>query len=169
MDNLSRTVRGDELVLHLNRWGLWLLACTSRPTWQSLHTPWGSPARLPINIHASSVAAKGPSMCDSWAGACLRCHGQQNPLRTTRRIVPGASSWRTVSLVDRAALCRLLAYDKRRTTGASRGLALTSDYAPLGLLKGDRLEPCLERPDVATFFLPDGFPGRVLFWRVSEE
>ena len=77
--------------------------------------------------------------------------------------------WRTVSLADRAALCRLLAYDKRRTTGASRGLALTSDYAPLGLLKGDRLEPCLERPDVATFFLPDGFPGRVLFWRVSEE
>ena len=38
--------------------------------------------------------------------------------------------WRTVSLADRAALCRLLAYDKRRTTGASRGLALTSDYAP---------------------------------------
>lgn len=46
-----------------------------------------------------------------------------------------------------ARLQRILRYDKRR--GGSRGLALSQDYPPLGLLSGDRLEPSTTMPNIS--------------------
>ena len=61
-----------------------------------------------------------------------------------------------------------LAYDKRNSKGSSRGRALQANYPMLGLLKGDRLEPCAQVPDIGAGFDAEN-PGRALFWRVSQE
>ena len=61
----------------------------------------------------------------------------------------------------------VLFYDKR-TTG-SRGLCLKEDLPDLRLLKGDRVEPCEDVPDIGMLEHLDVFPARVLFWRASAE
>eukprot|EP00974_Lingulodinium_polyedra_P129989 11212131-Lingulodinium_polyedra.AAC.1 len=72
---------------------------------------------------------------------------------------------RWVVILDRrtrSVLQGLLSYDKRRN--GSHGRALVEDYAPLGLLRGDRLEPCPALWDVAGFEQLT-LPATVLFWR----
>eukprot|EP00974_Lingulodinium_polyedra_P133426 11225548-Lingulodinium_polyedra.AAC.1 len=54
----------------------------------------------------------------------------------------------------------LLAFDRRKSQTSSKGLALTADYPPLLLLKGDRLEPCADLPDVVAFDSLVAFPRR---------
>lgn len=81
-----------------------------------------------------------------------------------------AASCEQSVLVDSAAhtaLKALLKYDQR--SGGSCGLSLRSDYEPLGLIAGDRVEPTEDMPDVAEFFVLSVFPVRVLFWRVARE
>ena len=83
-----------------------------------------------------------------------------------------ASCERWVTLTTMSLLYRVraaLAYDKRKCTEASRGRALTIDIPELGLVKGDRLEPHPNMPDVGVI---DGFktaPVTLLFWRRKEE
>ena len=76
--------------------------------------------------------------------------------------------WVTVAdLRQQAILSGLLFYDKRRGVGG-RGRCLRGDYGPLGLLQGDRLEPCPSMPDISLF---DAciLPCRVVFWRPANE
>lgn len=68
---------------------------------------------------------------------------------------------------DHAALLERLYYDKRPGAAGSHGRALVRDYAPLGLLKGDRLEPSPSLPDVGAFEAVASFPREVVFWRPS--
>jgi hypothetical protein len=77
---------------------------------------------------------------------------------------------RFVTVADRrqqAVLSGLLFYDKRKGIGG-RGRCLRSDYEPLHLLQGDRLEPCTEMQDTSVFesLVP---PFRALFWRPANE
>ena len=70
----------------------------------------------------------------------------------------------TVDEADHENLCDLLVPDKR--ANGSHGLALRSDYDPLRLSKGDRLEPCETLNDVGDFFTQARFPlHRITFWR----
>ncbi len=64
-----------------------------------------------------------------------------------------------------AALLGCLEYDKR--DNGSHGRALISDFAGLGLLKGDRVEPTLLCPDVSAVEAIRTFPCELLFWRPS--
>ena len=57
-------------------------------------------------------------------------------------------------------------YDK---TDASRGRALLVGVPRFGLLRGDRLEPSPELPDVDKFEQLSEFPVRVVFWRRGSE
>ena len=77
--------------------------------------------------------------------------------------------WVTMARAHRRAILPFLEEDRRQSKGASRGLALTTAYPPLGLEKGDRLEPCWERPNTHSFLKDVNFPPqqRVLFWRAS--
>ena len=85
--------------------------------------------------------------------------------------------WVTMTRAQHRAIVPLLKEDKRRTKGSARGLALCAacphppPHPPPGLAKGDRLEPCLEMPDVHAFKVLEDFPAhkRMLFWRVAEE
>ena len=61
----------------------------------------------------------------------------------------------------------IMRFDKRKD--GARGLALTTDFRPLDLRKGDRLEPTASFPDVSAFFSVTMFPVVLLFWRVSRE
>lgn len=68
--------------------------------------------------------------------------------------------------IDFDVLVNLMQYDKRAY--GKHGLVLQRDYAPLNLLKGDRLEPSYNLPDVNDFFGLHLFPTQELtFWRVS--
>ena len=62
-----------------------------------------------------------------------------------------------------------LAFDKRQGKESSKGLALTRDVVALGLLKGDRVEPTAETPDVATVLAYDRFPAVIHLWRPASE
>ena len=58
-------------------------------------------------------------------------------------------------------LCQHLKFDRR-----ARGLAgcvMQDNYAPLGLQRGDRLEPSAELPDIGAFFTTDEFPLDCVF------
>ena len=66
-----------------------------------------------------------------------------------------------------ARIRALLVYDRRKK--GSHGRALQVDIVDLGLLRGDRLEPTTDLPDVAMFDDITDFPVQVLFWRVSAE
>ena len=68
---------------------------------------------------------------------------------------------------DWEAIKPLLVWDKRKN--GSRGRALCNDYARLGLLKNDRLEPSSYLRDVARFEFLSIFPCRVVFWRKAAE
>ena len=59
-------------------------------------------------------------------------------------------------------------FDDKRPDG-SRGRALRSDFPPLGLVAGDRLEPCSTLRDVGDFEKIDAYPAVVLFWRVYRQ
>ena len=89
---------------------------------------------------------------DDYIAACERCE-----------------MWRTVSKEEHAILKVLVEYDRRKSLGASRGIALTCDVPRLNLLKGDRIEAHHGMPDIATFFEISSFPARILFWRRSQE
>ena len=60
-----------------------------------------------------------------------------------------------------------LEYDKRKQGNAGR--CLTRGLATLGLLKGDRLEPSPEQPNVAAVDNRTDFPFVLTFWRTSAE
>ena len=62
----------------------------------------------------------------------------------------------------------LLFYDRRR---GNRGLSLNADFPEMDLLKGDRVEPCEELPDIGRLesMKVDDFPCRLLFWRASRD
>ena len=62
---------------------------------------------------------------------------------------------------------RRLRYDKRKA--GAHGRCLSEDLPSLGLLVGDRLEPCDFLRDVGTFESLTRFPCPVLFWRTSKE
>ena len=70
--------------------------------------------------------------------------------------------WVDVSDDDWRMIRASLAYDKRNSKGSSRGRALQADYPSLGLIKGDRLEPCAQVPDIGAGFDAEN-PGRALF------
>ena len=59
-----------------------------------------------------------------------------------------------------------LQFDKRRA--GHRGLALMSDIPSLGLVAGDRIDPCPQLPDVMQFFSIREFPVSIVFWRTSD-
>ena len=61
---------------------------------------------------------------------------------------------------------KLLDNDKGKE---GRGLTLRDNYPPLGLLKGDRLEPWDGCTDISDFERIADFPARALFWRKSKE
>lgn len=56
-----------------------------------------------------------------------------------------------------------LQYDKRKK--GSHGRSMLVDYAPLGLLKGDRVEPTPSCPDVGLIDEMSDFPCELVFWR----
>lgn len=60
-----------------------------------------------------------------------------------------------------------LFYDKR--SQGSCGRALLTDFAALGLLRGDRLEPCHLHPNVSLEHLPRRYPMALIFWRPERE
>ena len=68
-----------------------------------------------------------------------------------------------------AELLDILQYDKKPQGGSGR--CLTKDYPGLCLLKGDRLEPTEQLPDVAHFerMVVPATGAMVLFWRRSRE
>ena len=72
---------------------------------------------------------------------------------------------RWIGRAERDAFLPLLEYDKRTTQDSSNGLALLQDYPPLDLLKGDRLEPSPELPDVGSIGIVAVWPLLVTFWR----
>ena len=55
-----------------------------------------------------------------------------------------------------------------RTDGGGRGRCIPIDFPELGLVRGDRLEPTPDMPDVAAFDLLEP-PVKALFWRRSNE
>eukprot|EP00959_Pyramimonas_sp_CCMP1952_P306147 6407115-Pyramimonas_sp.AAC.1 len=59
-----------------------------------------------------------------------------------------------------------LKFDRRKD--GSHGRALIADYGPLGLFKGDRLEPSPHLPCLAWFDTKPR-PFDVMFWRPSAE
>ena len=87
---------------------------------------------------------------DDWEVACQRCE-----------------QWVQLTPNHHAAIKPLLMFDRRKN--GSKGRALTRDYEPLGLLAGDRLEPCENLKDVAMYEDITIFPILILFWRVTIE
>ena len=77
--------------------------------------------------------------------------------------------WRSLSEAQHAEVIGLLAYDKHKSSGSSRGLSLKADFPALNLRKWDRVEAHANMPDPADIFSLTEFPARVLFWRVSDE
>ena len=65
------------------------------------------------------------------------------------------------------SIVNALRYDKKKKGAAGR--ALTRPFPDLGLLQGDRLEPCDSLQDVGSFDNIKGFPVTVLFWRPSAQ
>ena len=84
--------------------------------------------------------------------ACSRCEIVIDPLNE--------NAWRKFR--------RLLFYDQRPGSGTAKGRALACDVPELGLLRGDRLEPSIDVPDVGQGF-DETCPPRCTFWRTSEE
>ena len=76
--------------------------------------------------------------------------------------------WVVVTKRQHTELRAIAEYDKRKNR-SSRGLALDSDYAELGLRKGDRVEVCEGMIDAQDFENISDFPARVCFWRVGAE
>ena len=123
----------------------------------------------------------GPPTWNSLLRPCFCCRGFGADLYDTAQVGVGHVPWQVntdedfeaatrrceiwvvVLPADHVLLCRVLAFDKRDS--GSAGLALTQDYAPLGLRQDDRLEPCPELSNVELFFTRADFPRRVLFWR----
>ena len=75
--------------------------------------------------------------------------------------------WVTMTREQHTCLRGLLFYDKRKAAG--RGLTLRADFGPLGLLKGDRVEPHPGLINIEEFERIYVFPARALFWRRSQE
>ena len=50
-----------------------------------------------------------------------------------------------------------------------KGSVLLRDILTLGLVRGDRLEPCAWLHDVQTFDMIESFPHPCMFWRASED
>jgi hypothetical protein len=75
--------------------------------------------------------------------------------------------WVNVNACQHEAICNSLRYDKR--VDGARGLALLCPIPGLPLLRGDRLEPHPECPDVSMVFEMSEFPCRLLFWRRANE
>ena len=69
------------------------------------------------------------------------------------------------SAADRDALTAALRYDKRKK--GAHGRALIADIPHLGLLRGDRLDPCPTMPDVGALDTRTDFPFTVTLWRPS--
>ena len=75
--------------------------------------------------------------------------------------------WRLIDVNDHRELVNIVKYDKRKK--GWHGLSLQQDFPRLNLRRGDRVEPCMELPDVDEFLHLAAFPRRILFWRVPEE
>ena len=80
----------------------------------------------------------------------------------------GCEIWVTMSRTQHLTVRGLLFYDKRKHS-KGRGLVLRDGYAPLGLEKGDRLEPHSGLPNIEAFETISEFPVRVLLWRATSE
>ena len=74
---------------------------------------------------------------------------------------------RSITGAQHLELLASLRYDKRKQ--GSHGRALKHDVPSCRLLRGDRLEPSDDLPDVGAFDSIDSFPARVLFWRPRDE
>ena len=74
----------------------------------------------------------------------------------------------TVTVYIQLEITPLLHYDKRQM--GNLGRCLLKDCPHLGLLAGDRLEPCKNLPDVGIFgtLNADQLPRVITFWRHSE-
>ena len=76
---------------------------------------------------------------------------------------------RTNTEASHSALIGVLAYDKRSSSGCSRGLALKVDVPALDLKQGDRVEPTARLLDVAGVFALASFPTTLTLGRPSRE
>ena len=76
--------------------------------------------------------------------------------------------WRVIETQGVYLKLRAVLFYDKRATGA-RGLCLKEDLPDLRLLKGDRVEPCEDVPDIGMLEHLEEFPARVLFWRPSAE
>ena len=75
--------------------------------------------------------------------------------------------WRLIDANDHRELVNIVKYDKGKK--GWHGLSLQEDFPRLNLRRGDRVEPCMELPDVDEFLHLAAFPRRILFWRVPED
>ena len=109
---------------------------------------------------------------DNVYGLLPECNHEQMPWQSKTAQTTEAATAACEVLVEPLAwqdwreLQRLLVHDMRKDGG--RGLCLRAPYRPLGLLRGDRLEPTATMPDVDMFLAGDP-PASALFWRRSNE
>ena len=107
------------------------------------------------NLHNHEPFARGslpwrPLPYDAYDKACAACE-----------VVVVMTAW------HRDALLPHLHSDKR--SAGSRGRALSADYPPLQLRRGDRLEPCAALRDVWAFEDLAEFPCQLVWWRRAAE
>jgi hypothetical protein len=141
-------------LLHLQ--GDWAEFCErfGFPTWQSFLRPCLFCNAFPDNLmeNLAAVSPVGLPWCvnsvEDYNAACTKCE-----------------IWVNLTAACQTLLQPLLHYDKRKE--GSHGRALLENVPELGLLKGDRLEPCAQLPDVGKFGSLIALPMMVLFWRPS--
>ena len=126
------------------------------PQWSSGNNPCFLCQAVRENVYARLGACKYKEMAwepktpEHWELACTQCEHLIEPLTAQT-----CMHLRTV-----------LEHDMRKD--GAKGLALKENVPALGLKKGDRVEPTLQRLD-ASDFLNGEPPSSVLFWRRSEE
>ena len=135
--------------------------------WMEAVTTLGFPSWKDGTHSCYSCNAVGPMMYELIGAGPLglpcRCNEEQDYEEACRRCEIDV----ILSGTSHSLLCSHLKYDKKKD--GSQGLALSWDIPSVGLLAGDRVEPCAFLNDVGDFFQLTIFPWPMLFWRPSEQ